>query len=56
MMREELGYGSDATNPLRAAVSTLVAFVVVEFLPLGAFVYDFALPDDVASPSRGARC
>jgi vacuolar iron transporter family protein len=50
MMREELGYGSDATNPLRAAASTLVAFVVVGFLPLGAFVYDFALPDDVASP------
>ena len=50
MMREELGYGSDSTNALRAAVSTLVAFVVVGFLPLGAFVYDIALPGDVASP------
>jgi vacuolar iron transporter family protein len=50
MMREELGYGSDVTNPLRAAASTLVAFIAVGFLPLGAFVYDFALPGDVADP------
>ena len=50
MMREELGYGSDATNPLRAAASTLVAFVVVGFLPLGAFVYDLVMPGDVAAP------
>ena len=49
-MREELGYGSDVTNPLRAAASTLVAFIAVGFLPLGAFVYDFALPGDVADP------
>jgi vacuolar iron transporter family protein len=50
MMREELGYGSDATNPLRAAATTLVAFIAVGFLPLGAFVYDLALPGDVAAP------
>jgi len=50
MMREELGYGTDARNPLRAAASTLVAFVVVGFLPLGAFVYDLVMPGDVAAP------
>lgn len=50
MMREELGYGSEATNPLRAAATTLVAFVVVGFLPLGAFVVDAVLPLDVAAP------
>ena len=50
MMREELGYGSDVTNPLRAAASTLVAFVVVGFLPLGVFVYDLVIPGDVAAP------
>jgi VIT1/CCC1 family predicted Fe2+/Mn2+ transporter len=50
MMREELGYASDATNPLRAAASTLVAFVAVGFLPLGAFVYDLVMPGDVAAP------
>ena len=50
MMREELGYGSHATNPLRAAASTLIAFITIGFLPLGAFVYDTALPGDVPSP------
>jgi VIT1/CCC1 family predicted Fe2+/Mn2+ transporter len=50
MMREELGFGSGATNPLRAAASTLVAFICIGFLPLGAFVYDLVLPGDVASP------
>ena len=50
MMREELGYGSDVTNPLRAATSTLVAFIAIGFLPLGAFVYDLVMPGDVAAP------
>ncbi len=50
VMREEFGYGSEVTNPVRAAASTLVAFIVVGFLPLGAFVYDAAFADDVASP------
>jgi len=50
MMREELGYGREATHPLRAAATTLVAFVVVGFLPLGAFVVDALLPLDVAAP------
>jgi VIT1/CCC1 family predicted Fe2+/Mn2+ transporter len=50
MRREVLGHGSDVPHPLRAAASTFVAFIVVGFLPLGAFVYDFALPGDVASP------
>ena len=50
MMTEELGYGSESTNPVRAATATLVAFVVVGFLPLAVFVYDLALPGDVAQP------
>lgn len=50
MLREELGYGSEVVHPLRAAASTLLAFVLVGFLPLGAFVYDLVLPGDVASP------
>ncbi len=37
-------------EPAACRRSTLVAFIVVGFLPLGAFVYDFALPGDVASP------
>ena len=50
MMTEELGYGTDAANPLRAAASTLIAFVVIGFLPLAVFVYDAATPGDVPSP------
>ena len=38
------------TNPPRAAASTLVAVVVVAFLPLVAFVYDLVMPGDVAAP------
>jgi VIT1/CCC1 family predicted Fe2+/Mn2+ transporter len=50
MMTEELGYGRDASNPLRAAASTFVAFVAVGFLPLAAFFYDLAVPGDLAAP------
>jgi VIT1/CCC1 family predicted Fe2+/Mn2+ transporter len=42
MMSEELGFGTTDPNELRAAVSTLVAFVTVGFLPLTVFVYDIA--------------
>jgi vacuolar iron transporter family protein len=51
MMREELGYGSDAANPLRAAAATFAAFVAVGFLPLAPFVLDLVLPGDLAAPS-----
>jgi|SRR5215218_219002 len=49
MMSEELGYGSTEPNEMRAAASTLVAFVTVGFLPLAAFVYDLAAPGDLES-------
>jgi vacuolar iron transporter family protein len=47
MMSEELGFGTTDPNELRAALSTLVAFVTVGFLPLMAFVYDIAAPGEV---------
>ena len=50
MMSEELGYGANASNPLRAAATTLVAFVVVGFLPLSVFVYDAVGVGDVGEP------
>lgn len=50
MMSEELGYGTDAADPLRAAAATLVAFVVVGFLPLAPFVLDALVPGDVPAP------
>ena len=57
MMSEELGYGSTVTNEYRAALATLVAFVVVGFLPLIVFVYDLAAPGEVSrafAPTRSA--
>lgn len=50
MMREELGYGSAATDPLRAAAATFAAFVTVGFLPLAPFVLDLAAPGELAAP------
>jgi len=44
MMTEELGYGTSEPNELRAAASTLLAFLTVGFLPLAAFVYDLIAP------------
>ena len=45
MMSEELGYGSTERSEIRAAAATLVAFIVVGFLPLVVFVYNLAAPD-----------
>ena len=50
MMSEELGYGSTEPNPLRAASATLIAFLLVGFLPLLAFVYNLVAPTDVEDP------
>ena len=47
MMTEELGYGSSEPNALRAAGSTLIAFLTIGFLPLAAFVYDLIAPGEL---------
>ncbi|MGZ8482052.1 MAG: VIT1/CCC1 transporter family protein [Candidatus Limnocylindria bacterium] len=47
MMREELGYGTTERSELRAALTTLVAFITVGFLPLSVFVYDLIAPAEV---------
>ena len=47
MMGEELGFGSAQHNEFRAAGTTLLAFLVVGFLPLLVFVYDLAAPGRV---------
>lgn len=50
MMTEELGYGTDAGDPLRAAGATLLAFTCVGFLPLAVFVADLIVPGDIPAP------
>ena len=50
MMSEELGYGADASNPLRAAAATFVAFVVIGALPLVVFLWNIATSSDISHP------
>jgi VIT1/CCC1 family predicted Fe2+/Mn2+ transporter len=40
MLVEELGFSIEAEDPLRSAVVTFLAFVVVGFMPLMVFVWD----------------
>jgi VIT1/CCC1 family predicted Fe2+/Mn2+ transporter len=49
MMSEELGYGSTESSEVRAALSTLIAFVTVGFLPLAIYVYDAIAPGEIDS-------
>jgi vacuolar iron transporter family protein len=44
MLSEELGLHLEARNPLRAGLSTFVAFVVVGFVPLAPFLMGGAVP------------
>ena len=48
MMTEELGYGADSGNPVRAAVSTFAAFVAVGSIPLIVYVIDAIAAGDIA--------
>jgi VIT1/CCC1 family predicted Fe2+/Mn2+ transporter len=50
MMTEELGYGTDSGNPIRAAASTFAAFVAVGAVPLAVFVVNAISPGTVARP------
>jgi VIT1/CCC1 family predicted Fe2+/Mn2+ transporter len=50
MMAEEHGYGSVTENPTRAALSTFVAFVIVGFIPLFAFIANGFFPSMIQGP------
>jgi VIT1/CCC1 family predicted Fe2+/Mn2+ transporter len=50
MMTEELGYGSESANPVRAAASTFTAFIVVGAMPIVVFVWNAATSADIAKP------
>lgn len=50
MMVEELGYSVVTENPLRAARAPFVAFVIIGFIPLSAFILDWLLPSVLDRP------
>jgi VIT1/CCC1 family predicted Fe2+/Mn2+ transporter len=50
IMTEELGYGRDESDPLRAAATTFWAFLIVGALPLAVFIYDLLPFGDVSDP------
>lgn len=50
MMVEELGYSPAREEPLRAAGATFIAFVLVGFIPLFAFIFELLSPDVLDRP------
>lgn len=50
IMTEELGYGSDDSDPVRAAATTFGAFLLVGALPLSVFIVDLFPFADVHDP------
>ena len=50
MLTEEHGLALGGPNPFRAAMTTFLAFLLVGFLPLLAFVCQFLFPEAVDNP------
>ncbi len=50
MMSDELGYGSDAEEPAKAALATFAAFVIIGSLPLVAFLLNLLSPGLIDHP------
>jgi VIT1/CCC1 family predicted Fe2+/Mn2+ transporter len=52
MLTDELGLSLNGPSPVRAAASTLVAFVVVGSIPLLPFIVQFVFPGATGNPFR----
>jgi VIT1/CCC1 family predicted Fe2+/Mn2+ transporter len=50
MLTEEMGFGLATRSPLRAASATMVAFLLIGFIPLLAFVWNAVASDPIANP------
>jgi len=50
MLQEELGFPAETADPYRAAASTFVAFLLVGFIPLVAFVVRAMVPGTFDDP------
>lgn len=50
MLQEELGLAKDTPSPVKAAVTTFIAFVLVGFLPLISFILHHLSPSLISHP------
>ena len=50
MLQEEMGMPGRGPSPIRAAVTTFIAFVTVGFFPLTTFVYQWFSPSILLNP------
>ena len=50
MIQDELGMPLNNPSPIKAALATFTAFVVVGFMPLFAFVVDYLAPGTIGQP------
>ncbi len=50
MLTDEYGIALEGPNPVRAALTTFIAFVLVGFLPLLAFLYQWVVPTGLENP------
>lgn len=50
MMTDELGYGADNSEPVRAGAATFLAFLTAGFLPLAVFLVDVLTEVDIDDP------
>jgi vacuolar iron transporter family protein len=47
MMKDELGMMRDSKSPFKIGMATLISFVLVGFIPLMVYLYDFFFPTDL---------
>lgn len=47
MMKDELGMMRDSKSPFKIGLATLISFILVGFIPLIVYLYDFFFPTDL---------
>jgi len=47
MMKDELGMMRDSKSPFKIGLATLISFILVGFIPLMVYLYDFFLPTEL---------
>jgi VIT1/CCC1 family predicted Fe2+/Mn2+ transporter len=47
MMKDELGMMRDSKSPFKIGLATLISFILVGFIPLMVYLYDFFIPTEL---------